>query len=70
VTAPNLLLSLDDHLIGALTDVRLEAEDAMDRYVDAKRREAELSALLDIRKAMGAKVNGDYQVIPLKQESA
>jgi hypothetical protein len=60
MTAPlgNLLLMLDDNLVAALDDVRMEALDAMDRYTDAKEREAQLSALLELRRRSGARIQG------------
>jgi hypothetical protein len=36
----------------------MEALDAMDRYTDAKEREAQLSALLELRRRSGARIQG------------
>jgi hypothetical protein len=60
MTAPlgSLLKAIDDNLVAALDDVRMEALDAMDRYTDAKEREAQLSALLELRRRSGARIQG------------
>jgi hypothetical protein len=60
MTSPlgSLLKAIDDNLVAALDDVRMEALDAMDRYTDAKEREAQLSALLELRRRSGARIQG------------
>ena len=54
----NLLGAVDDRLMAELEKVRGEKIDAMDRYVEAARKEAELQSLLELRKALGAAITG------------
>lgn len=67
MTAPNLALMCDQHIVEAIERVSDEAVAAMERYVDARRRLAELESIRDLRIAMGADVTGHYKIEPLRE---
>jgi hypothetical protein len=52
----NVLLALDQNGVADLEEVRAEAADALEKYVAARTRMAELEAAIDLRRAMGASV--------------
>ena len=64
----NVLKALDEHLVADREEALAEAESAMERYVAARSRIAELEAAIDLRKAMGGRVKGTVQ--PIKLEAA
>lgn len=70
MNARNIAMTVDTHVLEALDEVRAEKEDAMDKYVDAARREAELLALVELRKAMGARIAGLPHAIGISASEA
>jgi len=63
----NVLKALDEHLVTDLDAARMDADAALERYVEAHRRISELQAALDLRKAMGAQVAGVVDITPLRE---
>ena len=54
----NLLLACDDNVLPSLDAVRARKISALDDYRECVREEAELLALLELRKSFGAKIAG------------
>jgi hypothetical protein len=63
MTAPNVLLLLDQHILTAIADCEAEEVDAMDRYTDAREKRGQLEALLDLRRRSGARITGLPSVV-------
>lgn len=63
----NILLMNDHHVVEAIDSARQEADDAMERYVDARKRIAELEAVRDLRMAMGADVANVVKIERLRE---
>ena len=63
----NIMAAVDSHALDALDQIREEKAMALAQYVDASRREAELTALTELRKAHGAQLR---PIALLRKESA
>lgn len=65
----NVILAVDGHVVDAIEEARQEADDALERYVDARKKIAELEAMRDLRMAMGGTVANTIKIEPLREAS-
>jgi hypothetical protein len=63
MTAPNVLLLLDQNILAAIADCEAEEIDAMDCYTAAREKRGQLEALLELRRRCGARITGLPSVV-------
>lgn len=66
----NALMAVDQNVVDAIAAARQRADDALERFVEARREVAELEAMRDLRAAMGADIAKNVKIERLREASS